>query len=109
MGKVNTSATSPRLPLRVCYVLPLVLYPTTSAPYCLYTSTSSLPRLYLCSDGQHAVGLVVRVEARAYMVKGGEKGGSEGGWLTHPRPRLGAQWASLFLGVPSCPEPSGAP
>ena len=51
----------------------------------------------------------MRVEARAYMVKGGEKGGSEGGWLTHPRPRLGAQWAGLFLGVPSCPEPSGAP
>ena len=40
---------------------------------------------------------------------GGEIGGCGGGSLKHPRERLGAQWADLFVGVPSCPEPPGAP
>ena len=44
-----------------------------------------------------------------YMVKGGEIGGFGGGWLEHPRQWLGTQWAGLFLGVLSCPEPPGAP
>ena len=43
------------------------------------------------------------------MVKGGEMSDNGGGWLEHPRPWLGAQWASLFLGVLSCPEPPDAP
>ena len=42
--------------------------------------------------------------------KGGDGiiGGFGGGWLEHPRQWLGAEWAGLFLGVPSCPEPPGA-
>ena len=43
------------------------------------------------------------------MVKGGEIGDFGGGSLEHPRQWLGAQWRGLFLGVPSCPEPPGAP
>ena len=50
------------------------------------------------------------LEARkACMVKGGEVGGFAGGSLEHPRQWLGAQWDGLLLGVPSCPEPPGAP
>ena len=45
----------------------------------------------------------------AWMVKGSEISGFGGGWLEQPRQWLGAQWAGLFLGVPSCPEPPGAP
>ena len=45
----------------------------------------------------------------ACMVNGGGIGGFGGGALEHPRQWLGAQWAGLFLGVPSCPEPPGAP
>jgi hypothetical protein len=36
-------------------------------------------------------------------------GGFGGGWLEHPRQWLGALWAGRFLGVPSRPEPPGAP
>eukprot|EP00964_Phaeocystis_antarctica_P006186 scaffold3367_cov52-Phaeocystis_antarctica.AAC.2 len=43
------------------------------------------------------------------MVKGGEIGDFGGGSLEHPRQWLGAQWRGLTLGVPSCPEPPGAP
>ena len=43
------------------------------------------------------------------MVKGGEIGGYEGGSLEHLRRWLGAQWLGLTPGVPSCPEPPGAP
>eukprot|EP00964_Phaeocystis_antarctica_P090856 scaffold58190_cov64-Phaeocystis_antarctica.AAC.2 len=43
------------------------------------------------------------------MVKGGEIGDFGGGSLEHPRQWLGAQWPDLTLGVPSCPEPPGAP
>ena len=32
-----------------------------------------------------------------------------GGSLEPPRPRRGAPWLGLTLGVPSCPEPPGAP
>ena len=39
----------------------------------------------------------------------GGMGGFGGGWLEQPRQWWGAQWAGLFLGVPSCPEPPGAP
>ena len=35
-------------------------------------------------------------------------GGFGGGELEQPRQWWGAQWAGLFLGVPSCPEPPGA-
>ena len=42
------------------------------------------------------------------MGKGGEIGGFGGGWLEQSRQWLGAQWAGLFLGVPSYPEPPGA-
>ena len=42
------------------------------------------------------------------MAKGDKIGGFGGGWLEHPRQWLGAQWAGLFLRVPSCPEPLGA-
>ena len=45
----------------------------------------------------------------AWMVKGGEIGGFGGGLLEHPRQWLGAQWAGLALGVPSCPGLRGAP
>ena len=45
----------------------------------------------------------------ACMVKGGEIGDFGGGWLEHPRQWLGTQWSGLFLGVPGCPEPPGAP
>ena len=41
------------------------------------------------------------------MVKGGDIGNLGGGSLEHPRQWLGAQWAGLFLGVPSRPEPPG--
>ena len=43
------------------------------------------------------------------MVKRGEIGGFGGGSLEQPRQWLGTQWADLFLGMPSCPEPPGAP
>ena len=43
------------------------------------------------------------------MLNGGETGGFGGGSLEQPRRWLGAQWAGLFLGVPSCPGPPGAP
>ena len=43
------------------------------------------------------------------MVKGGKLGGFGGGWLEHRGQWPSAQWAGLFLGVPSCPEPPGAP
>eukprot|EP00964_Phaeocystis_antarctica_P050984 scaffold29725_cov54-Phaeocystis_antarctica.AAC.1 len=36
-------------------------------------------------------------------------GGFGGGWLEHPKRWLGAQWTGIFLGVPGCPEPPGAP
>ena len=39
------------------------------------------------------------------MVNGDFGGGS----LEHPRQRLGAQWAGIFLGLTSCLVPSGAP
>ena len=38
-----------------------------------------------------------------------EIGGFGGGSLEQPRRWLDAQWAGLFLGVPSYPEPPGAP
>ena len=57
----------------------------------------------------HRVGVVVEgVVARAWMVKGGGIGDAGGGWLEHPRQWLGAQRTDLLLGVPNCPEPSGA-
>ena len=43
------------------------------------------------------------------MVNGGGIGGFGGGSLEHPRQWLGAQWAGLFPGGPSQPEPPGAP
>ena len=43
------------------------------------------------------------------MVKGGGVDGFGGGWLEQSRRWLGAQWAGLFLGVPSCAEPPGVP
>ena len=43
------------------------------------------------------------------MVTGGGVGGFGGGSLEHPRQWRGVQWDGLFLGVPSCPEPPGAP
>eukprot|EP00964_Phaeocystis_antarctica_P004042 scaffold2172_cov65-Phaeocystis_antarctica.AAC.2 len=50
------------------------------------------------------------IPARTCMVKGGgDLGGFGGGWLEHLRQWLGAKWADLFLGVPSWPEPPGAP
>eukprot|EP00964_Phaeocystis_antarctica_P045417 scaffold26142_cov54-Phaeocystis_antarctica.AAC.1 len=39
----------------------------------------------------------------------GEMGGFAGGSLEHLRQRPGAQWAGLFLGVPSCPEEAREP
>eukprot|EP00964_Phaeocystis_antarctica_P042581 scaffold24419_cov43-Phaeocystis_antarctica.AAC.1 len=50
-----------------------------------------------------------RLLRRAYMVKGGTLGGYGGGGLEHRGQWPSAQWAGLFLGVPSCPEPPGAP
>ena len=47
--------------------------------------------------------------ASSYMVKRGEIGDFGGGSLEQPRRWLGDQWAGLLLGVPSCPEPLGAP
>ena len=44
----------------------------------------------------------------AWMVRRSEIGGIGGGLLEQTRRWLGAQWAGLFLGVPSCPEPPGA-
>ena len=44
-----------------------------------------------------------------WVLKRGGMGDLGGGWLEHPRPWLGAQWVGLFLRVPSCPEPPGAP
>jgi hypothetical protein len=41
-------------------------------------------------------------------VESGGIGDFGGDWLEQPRQWLGAQWAGLFLGVPSCPEPPGA-
>eukprot|EP00964_Phaeocystis_antarctica_P004701 scaffold2549_cov57-Phaeocystis_antarctica.AAC.6 len=38
-----------------------------------------------------------------------EIGGFGGGSLEHPGQWRGTQWAGPFLGVPSCPEPPGAP
>ena len=55
------------------------------------------------------VQLASKREISAWMVKRSEIGGFGGGWLEQPRQWLGAQWAGLFLGVPSCPEPPGAP
>eukprot|EP00964_Phaeocystis_antarctica_P111621 scaffold75958_cov45-Phaeocystis_antarctica.AAC.1 len=43
------------------------------------------------------------------MLEGGEIGELEGSSLEHPRQWLGSQWAGLFLGAPSRPEPPGAP
>ena len=50
-------------------------------------------------------------ELGAWMVKGvgGVGGCGGGGSLEHLRQWLGAQWAGLSLGVPSCPELPGAP
>ena len=45
----------------------------------------------------------------AYIIKGGEIGDFGGGSLEPPRRWLGAQWLGLTEGVPSCPEPPGAP
>ena len=44
-----------------------------------------------------------------WVAKGSAIGGFGGGWLEHPRQRMGAQWAGLSLGVPSCQEPQGTP
>ena len=54
-------------------------------------------------------GLGLGLGVGACRAKGGEIGGFEGGWLAHQGPWLGAQWAGLFLGVPSCPEPPSTP
>ena len=51
----------------------------------------------------------VSEEMRAWMVKGSEIGGFGGGSLEHPRQWLVAHWPGLFLRVPSCPTPPGAP
>ena len=59
----------------------------------------------------HSVGSAssASIPARTCMVKGGgDLGGFGGGWLEHPRQWLGAKWADLLLGVPSCPEPLGS-
>ena len=45
----------------------------------------------------------------AWCVKGSEIGDFGGGSLAPPRRWPGAQWLGLTLGVPSCPEPPGAP
>ena len=45
----------------------------------------------------------------AWIVKRGEMSGFGGGLLGHLGQWLGAQWAGLFLGVLSRPEPPGAP
>ena len=53
--------------------------------------------------------LMSRASSSAWVVKGGNivdlevdhSGPRGGGW--------GAQWLGLTLGVPSCPEPPGAP
>jgi len=42
-------------------------------------------------------------------VKGGGLGDFGGSSREPPRQWLGAQWLGLILGVPSCPEPPGAP
>ena len=39
-----------------------------------------------------------------WVKRSGAGGGSGGGWPEHPRRWLGAQWAGLFLVVPSCPS-----
>ena len=43
------------------------------------------------------------------MVDGSGVGGCGGGSLEHPRQWRVAQWAGLFIGALSCPEPPGAP
>eukprot|EP00964_Phaeocystis_antarctica_P145243 scaffold111252_cov63-Phaeocystis_antarctica.AAC.1 len=56
------------------------------------------------------VGVAQRGErGGAWMVKRSQIGSFGGGSVEHPRHWLGAQWAGLFLGAPSCPEPPGAP
>ena len=49
------------------------------------------------------------VEGPEWCHRGGEIGGFGGGSFEDLRQWLGAQWAGFFLGVPSCPEPPGAP
>ena len=52
----------------------------------------------------------IRLEGHLGGAKRGEIGRFYGGGaLEHPRRWRGAQWAGLFLGVPRCPEPPGAP
>ena len=46
-------------PLLDSTLLPLLPLASTPLPRLYLVSTSSPPRLYLCSEGQHAVGLVV--------------------------------------------------
>ena len=44
----------------------------------------------------------------AWMAKGSRIGDFGGSSLEHPRLCLGGQWLGRALGVPSCPELSGA-
>ena len=53
--------------------------------------------------------LLTSSAGQAWRVNGGEMGGFGGAQLEHPRQWRGAQWPSLSLGVPSRPEPPGAP
>ena len=87
--------------LRTYYVLRLYVLTT----YC----GSSYLRRPRHSGRQHT-----RTGAARWRGLRGERwrdalGGFGGGSLEHPRRWRGAQWAGLFLRVPSCLEPPGAP
>ena len=64
-------------------------------------------------DGQQPAGCQVANAVlpilKGQRVKGSKIGDFGGGSLEPPRPWRGARWLGLALGVPSCPEPPGAP
>ena len=74
---------------------------------------AQLARLLRTEDGGrhrgHAQLVAHDVPARLNGQKRGELGGFGGGALERPRRWMGSWWQGLALGVPSRPEPPGAP
>ena len=80
---------------------------STRSPYAQYGGSGAYMSAHVKAV-EDSGGLPVEVRG-ACTVKGGGIGSFGGGSLEHPRQWLGAQWPGLFLGVPSCSEPPGAP
>ena len=80
-----------------------------TASLCLGNQLAHPALLRLGNQLAHPLEANLGVLGVAWRVRGGEIGDIGGGSLEPPRRWLGAPWLDPTLGVPSCPEPPGAP